>query len=539
MWPLYNMTAGAHDARKVTFKRAIGLSLPRRPRDSQKAWFLLAAAANAAGTSMCLASGGRGCANRLAVAQEASAVKRFLFLGLLFLSGLAQAAGKPGIEWQKWSDDVFDRAAREHRYVLLDLEAVWCHWCHVMDEVTYSDRKVIELIRQHYIAGRVDQDSRPDISRRYENWGWPATVVFNAQGGEIMKRRGFIQPPMMIAVLEEIIVDPSPIKYRDSEPVAAFAERGVLGDTERAALERGFRETHDAKLGGMQQDHKFIDVPTAEYGMLLASRGETDVARMTERTLTGALALLDPAWGGAYQYSTDGDWQHPHFEKIMAVQADYLRVYALAWRQFGETRYRDAASAIHRYVNTFLRSPEGSYYTSQDADLVQGEHSAEFFALDDAARRKLGIPAIDKHRYARENGWLIEALATAYTATGERGYLDDALAATKWIEANRALGAGGFRHDEVDAAGPYLEDTLAMGRAYIALYVATAERSWLARAQSSAAFIEKHFKGPSPGYLTAAPRAGERLAPLATLDENVSLARFANLLRRYTGAETY
>jgi thioredoxin-related protein len=87
---------------------------------------------------------------------------------------------------------VFERAARENRFVLLDLEAVWCHWCHVMDEVTYSDPKVVELIESRYIPVRVDQDSRPDISRRYENYGWPTTVVFNAEGGEIVQRRGYL-----------------------------------------------------------------------------------------------------------------------------------------------------------------------------------------------------------------------------------------------------------------------------------------------------------------------------------------------------------
>ena len=71
----------------------------------------------------------------------------------------------------------------------------------------------------------------------------------------------------------------------------------------------------------------------------------------------------------------------------------------------------------------FLRSPEGAFYTSQDADLVRGEHSEEYFALNDAGRRKQGMPVVDKHRYARENGWMIHALATAYTVTGERGYL--------------------------------------------------------------------------------------------------------------------
>jgi uncharacterized protein YyaL (SSP411 family) len=468
-------------------------------------------------------------------------MRRLVAALLLIWTAAGYAAGpKPAkIDWQPWSDAVFERAARENRFVLLDLEAVWCHWCHVMDEVTYSDPKVAELIKSRYIPVRVDQDSRPDISRRYENYGWPATVVFNAEGGEIVKRRGYLAPPMMISMLEEIIVDPSPVKYGDEEAIAKFADNPLLSPKVRQSLERGFYETHDPKLGGQRQAQKFIDHDTVEYGLLRAGQGDKKAEEMTRRTLTAALKIMDPAWGGMYQYSTDSDWEHPHFEKIMAMQAEPLRLYALAYGQFGDAKYLQAVRDLHRYVTAFLRSPEGAFYTSQDADLVRGEHSAEYFALSDAARRKLGVPVVDKHRYARENGWMIRALATAYTVTGERVYLDDAQRAANWIVANRSLPGGGFRHDERDAAGPYLEDTLAMGDAFLALYTATGSREWLGRAQSSAGFIDQHFKGPQPGYVTSAPRTGSKLQPKSNVDENIPVARFANMLHRYTGDARY
>lgn len=468
-------------------------------------------------------------------------MRRLVAALLLIWTAAGYAAGPNAakIDWQPWSDGVFERAARENRFVLLDLEAVWCHWCHVMDEVTYSDPKVVALIKSRYIPVRVDQDSRPDISRRYENYGWPATVVFNAEGGEIVKRRGYLAPPVMISMLEEIIVDPSPVKYGDEEPIAKFADNPLLSPKLRQSLERGFYETHDPKLGGQKQPQKFIDHDTAEYGLLRAGQGDKKAEEMTRRTLTAALKIMDPAWGGMYQYSTDSDWDHPHFEKIMAMQAEPLRLYALAYGQFGDAKYLQAVRDFHRYVTTFLRSPEGAFYTSQDADLVKGEHSAEYFALSDAARRKLGVPVVDKHRYARENGWMIRALATAYTVTGERVYLDDAQRAARWIVANRSLRDGGFRHDERDAAGPYLEDTLAMGDAFLALYTATGSREWLGRAQSSAGFIEKHFRSSQPGYVTSAPRAGSKLQPKSNVDENIPVARFANMLHRYTGDARY
>lgn len=462
-----------------------------------------------------------------------------LFLLLWTVPGYTAGSPAAKIDWQPWSDAVFERAARENRFVLLDLEAVWCHWCHVMDEVTYSDPKVVQLIKSRYIPVRVDQDSRPDISRRYENYGWPATVVFNAKGGEIVKRRGYLAPPVMISMLEEIIVDPSPVDYGDDQQIAKFADNPLLTPKLRQSLERSFYETHDPKLGGLKQFQKFIDHDTIEYGLLRAAQGDQKADEITRRTLTAALKLVDPAWGGMYQYSTDSDWDHPHYEKIMSMQAEPLRLYALAYGQFGDARYLRAVRDIHRYVAAFLRSPEGAFYTSQDADLVRGEHSQEYFALDDAARRKLGTPVVDKHRYARENGWMIHALATAYAVTGERAYLDDAQRAARWIVEHRALPGGGFRHDEKDVAGPYLEDTLAMSEGFLALYTATGERQWLARAAGGAAFIEQHFRGTQPGYVTSAVSAGARLQPNSNIDENIPLARFANLLHRYTGEARY
>ena len=97
------------------------------------------------------------------------------------------------------------------------------------------------------------------------------------------------------------------------------------------------------------------------------------------------------------------------------------------------------------YLRNFLTSPEGAFYTSQDADLVPGEHSADYFALDDKRRRQRGVPRIDRHIYARENGWAINALATFAGITNDTTALDDAIRAANWIIAHRSLGEGGFQ----------------------------------------------------------------------------------------------
>jgi uncharacterized protein YyaL (SSP411 family) len=203
---------------------------------------------------------------------------------------------------------------------------------------------------------------------------------------------------------------------------------------------------------------------------------------------------MDSAWGGVYQYSTDRDWQHPHFEKIMQMQAEDLRIYAEAYALWHDNAYLQAAKQIRSYLKNFLTSPEGASYTSQDADLVPGEHGGEYFQLSDAGRRQRGVPRIDTHIYARENGWAIDALATLYAVTGKQDYLDDAIRAANWIIVHRALPGGGFRHDEKDPAGPYLGDTLFMGRAFLTLYAVTTDRAWLRRAEEAVQFISADFK---------------------------------------------
>lgn len=463
----------------------------------------------------------------------------------------ADAARKnTAIRWQPWSDAAFVQARHEGRYVLLDLEAVWCHWCHVMEGTTYHDADVAGLIGRHYVALKVDQDARPDLARRYDEYGWPATVIFAPDGQEIVKRRGYIPPERMAKLLRAVVDDPSPIKYLDQASIASYSTTHLLPDDLRENLTQRFVQTHDFARGGMRQQQKYLDRDTAEYALMLLKSSPTaapasarkaiqTAQQIARQDLDGALKLVDPVWGGVYQYSTHGDWQHPHYEKLLLMQADYLRLFALGHMVTRDAAYLQAARDIHRYVTAFLMSPDGAFYVSQDADLVRGEHSEDYFALDDVGRRKLGTPAIDRHLYAREQGAMIQALTQLYSATLDTQYLQQAVTAAQWTMRERALPDGGFRHDADDDAGPYLEDTIAMGRALLALYAVTGERQWLSRAQASAEFARKNFTVNVPaGYSTAADR-GQILKPKPQIDENIAAARFFNLLARYTGDDAY
>src|SRR4051812_35807467 len=173
----------------------------------------------------------------------------------------------PAIDWQPWSDTLFDQAKKEHKFVFLDLGAGWCHWCHVMDEITYQDPDVIKLLRAKYIAVRVDQDSRPDLSNRYEDYGWPATIVFNSDGAEIVKRQGYIPPKPMASLLQAIIDDPTPGPSVRPESALVPAAGVTLKEERRTELKDLLIEAYDPKQRGWGESHKFIDWDIVEYAL--------------------------------------------------------------------------------------------------------------------------------------------------------------------------------------------------------------------------------------------------------------------------------
>jgi hypothetical protein len=454
-------------------------------------------------------------------------------------------SAKEALAWVGWSASVFEQARRENRFVLLDLEAIWCHWCHVMEETTYRDPEVIRLLRARYITVRVDQDSRPDLSNRYEDYGWPATVVFDGKGNEIVKRQGYLPPGDMASMLQAIIDDPTPGPSVVPEEKIEYSG-GAISAALRTELERDYLAGYDTKEGGWGFGHKFLEWDSVELAMIRAKQGDPRAQRMVRQTLAGEEHLIDPVWGGVYQYSTDGVWSNPHFEKIMSMQSENLRIFSMGYALLQDAAALKAAKDIDRYLETFLLSPSGAFYTSQDADVVSGKHSAAYFRLADAARRKQGIPRVDTHCYARENAWAVTGLAAFYSATGDAKALEQARRAIAWVEANRALPAvagipgGGFRHDAKDAAGPYLGDSIAMARAYLALYSATGDRPLLARAEQTMQFIERTFRAKQgAGYLTSKTATDSAYAVHPQRDENVAVARTANPLFYYTGNAAY
>ena len=335
----------------------------------------------------------------------------------------------------------------------------------------------------------------------------------------------------MHALLKPTVIDFNQDNSCNNHSGSGYLQKPKLNDDIKRKILNSHRESFDWKHGGIKSPIKFLDRDSIEYSLVKAGQGDQVERAMACITLNNALSLIDPVWGGMYQYSTK-EWDSPHHKKTMANQAGCLRLYALAYGLLGNKNYLDAAFRIRDYLQSFLLSESGGFYSEQ-SDYIEGIEPFAYFKLSDTQRRSHGIPCINKHRYARENGWAIEALCTLYEFSGDNLSLDLAINAANWITKHRLLPDGGFKHDKFHTTAPCLSDTLAMGRAMLQLFKVTQQEKWLIRSINAADFISIHFKQRGGGFCSHIETLNSTAAA-TQIDENISLMRYSNLLTHYS-----
>ena len=446
---------------------------------------------------------------------------RWLVVTMAVLLGLGAARAAPidnrdGF-WSEWSDATFARAANDKKFVIVSLQSWWCPWCLVMNRDTWADPEVRDVLKDRFIPVYVDQDSRPDISQRYERWGWPATIIFGPDGTEIVKLRGFYSPKFFIPILKETIRDPSPVDYgKLGGPERERSLATGLSDAERSEILAFIDKAYDRANGGWSKS-KLVDGPTLSWFLDRAKAGEAEAQARLKRSLAAQVALIDPQLGGISQVSLKPDWSAPSREYPMFAQEAALSAYARAALLFDDPSFRAAADRLFGFLKNTLAAPDGGFYASMG--MAEGE------------------PGVDKRQYARETGQAIQGLLAYYDATGEKSALSLAVAAARWALSERRLPDGGFRHAERDAAGPYLADNVEMAAALLALHRSTADRQWLGHAVATADFIARTFVDRSTGgFLASASPDGPHLPkPIKQREDNVTATRFFTLLAAYTG----
>ncbi|MFN8012563.1 MAG: DUF255 domain-containing protein [Holophagaceae bacterium] len=468
---------------------------------------------------------------------------RWLMLALLLLAGRSGSA-QSGVAWRPWGPAAFAEGRTTGRLVLVDAEATWCHWCHVMEARTYSDPAVVALLGAKVVAVKADIDRHPDARELYEDIGWPGTAIYAPDGTLLYRHRGYLEPAAFLAVLRGLLADQARGAFT---PWGETPQAPAVATPEGPALERALRQlagTFDADRGGWGVTQKYPIAANVEASLLAGEAGRDPAMRLRALyTLVRQRAITDPVWGGLYQYSVGPTWHDVHFERLATLQAGYLENLALATRATGDGDWVEDARRTLAFATRFLEAPEGGFAASMDADLGGYETDRPYldghayFALDDAGRVKAGIPRVDRRRYAQVQGLMISALASLHAAAPEL----DTLAAARRAEAyaERALAEGdGYRHEAETPGAAFLSDQAAMLKGLLALHEATGERPFLARAERLGAFITGRFATASGLYRARAaePGAFGALAEVRTpFDDNAALARGLLRLHAFTG----
>ncbi len=354
-------------------------------------------------------------------------------------SAYLRSAMHQPIQWHEWGEEAFAAARRENKPMLLDIGAVWCHWCHVMDRESYDDPEVAAIVNEHFIAVKVDRDERPDIDSRYQaavsavsgQGGWPLTAFLTPDGKPFYGGTYFppvdgYGRPSFKRVLTSIanaykekhgdVVEQAKMVESAIAQAESFAGRGgQVSMSIIAAIRKSAVSMFDAQHGGFGSAPKFphpsaldllieryareVKVPTLAakdaasmghprelYSRELGS-GEAQLRNLLVTTLEHMAngGVYDQLAGGFHRYSVDERWVVPHFEKMCYDNSELLKNYAHGYQATESEFFADVARDIIRWMDEWLSDRErGGFYASQDADISMDDDGDYFtWTLDE------------------------------------------------------------------------------------------------------------------------------------------------------------
>jgi uncharacterized protein len=313
---------------------------------------------------------------------------------------LKSAAHQP-VHWQSWGDAAFARARAEDKPILLDIGAVWCHWCHVMDGESYEDPEVAAVLNRDFICVKVDRDERPDVDARYQRavqaltgqGGWPLTAFLTPEG-EVFFGGTYFPPednhygrPGFLSTLRQVLE----LYRRDRARIAKNAKairqhvteslnEAKSGKVTPSILEEAASQMarlFDIRHGGFGTAPKFPHAAGIDF--LLARWHDTRedwMREVVEKTLTGMAkgGMRDHVGGGFHRYAVDERWIVPHFEKMAYDNSELLHAYVNGYAALGTPLFKEVAQGIVAWVLEALSDREGgAFFTSQDADVAFGD----------------------------------------------------------------------------------------------------------------------------------------------------------------------
>jgi len=312
-------------------------------------------------------------------------------------SSYLRSARHQPVEWHAWGEAAFAQAQSEDKPILLDIGAVWCHWCHVMDRESYENPEIAALINQNFVAIKVDRDERPDVDARYQaavsaisgQGGWPLTAILTPDGrpyfggtyfpaSDRYGRPGFGRVLLTMAQVWRERRDEA-LESAGSVMAAIEQNESFSGRSEELTLAlvdkivASALKQFDPRNGGFGAQPKFPH-PSALDLLLEVSmnrdNGEAAVAFAVTLGKMAAGGVYDHLAGGFHRYSVDERWVVPHFEKMLYDNTELLRNYVHGFQSFVRQDYLETARQIVNWLDTTMTDRErGGFYASQDADI--------------------------------------------------------------------------------------------------------------------------------------------------------------------------
>jgi uncharacterized protein YyaL (SSP411 family) len=337
--------------------------------------------------------------------------------------------------WHEWGPEAFALAKAEDKPILLDIGAVWCHWCHVMDRESYESGEIAAILNAHFIPVKVDRDERPDVDARYQaavaavsgQGGWPLTVFLTPEGKPFFGGTYF--PPedaygrpsfqrILLAISQafrerrdEVENESEGLMHALAHSEGMSGHSGVFSPRIVQQMVQAALGAFDRENGGFSHAPKFPHPPVIDLLLDWYTRtGEAQVGKVVETTLEKMArgGVYDQLAGGFHRYSVDERWCVPHFEKMAYDNSELLKNYVHAWQATGNALFAEVAHSILRWLREWLSDRErGGYYGSQDAD-INLHDDGDFFTWTLAeARAVLNADEL--------------AVAAAYYDIGEHG----------------------------------------------------------------------------------------------------------------------
>jgi uncharacterized protein YyaL (SSP411 family) len=321
-------------------------------------------------------------------------------------SSYLRSARYQPVQWHPWGEEAFARARAEDKPILLDIGAVWCHWCHVMDRESYENAELAAILNEHFIAIKVDRDERPDVDARYQaavsaisgQGGWPLTAFLTSDGKPFFGgtyfpaddrygRPGFKR---VLLTMAEVWREKRGEALESASSVMAAVEQnesfsGRGGELSLELVERiteSILKQFDTRNGGFGSQPKFPHPGAIDLLLEVATRTGDEQARdaaLTTLTKMSRGGVYDQLGGGFHRYSVDERWVVPHFEKMLYDNTELLRNYVHAFQSYVKPEFAQVAQEIVLWLDSNMTDrARGGFYASQDAD-IHLEDDGDYF----------------------------------------------------------------------------------------------------------------------------------------------------------------